>query len=249
MWTLDHPLSFPSLVSAQRGPVQIVHKGKTGLHKTNKLLYKLDWRGHDERLRKAHDRLQLKLHGQDEGRRIVPYFENCPQEYTEKLQNLRFALDANYLSEIKRMVFRAQEEWTLYRPFDTSVRDHCLRPATEFIHCAFYLLSDCMYNEEKKYWVRKRGFYAIVLNAMLYKFWYNQTGGGWIEYKADIPKLRESLKDPERMFFDTTAEEMQEIRDWVAAVDEHQQGMKKIRDEYYTFKGNFEGVSEVREEK
>ena len=231
MWTLEHPLSFPSLVIV-RNPVEIVHKSKRGTHRTKRMLFKLDWSGHDERIQRIHERTQTKIKTKSPEREERPYIENCPQKYTDWLNEVRFALDTSYLSEIKRMVFKAQEEWTLYRPFDTAVRDRCLRPATEFVHCAFYLLSDCLYNEDKKYWMRKRGLYGIALNIMLYKFWFNQTGGGLVGHKADMPRLHESLKDPDRLYFDTTAEEMQEIRDWLKDVDEHKATVQKQWEKY-----------------
>ena len=235
MFTMSSPLSFPSLVLCSYEKVPVVHKGNKGrknvVHKYH--MFMLDWTEHDQRIKKRHERNEKKI----TSRGMIRFHENLPKKYTEWLQNLRFALSESYEREIRRNAWNAQEEWNIRRPFDTVVREHCLRPAIQFVNCAFYLLCDCIYDEQKKYWSRFKGLHRFAVNVMLYKFWAHQTGRGLLRRNAEIDKIErmiaeyETLGDraPFKTFFETD-EERDEFYEFLDALKKHEEEAEKCYD-------------------
>jgi len=125
------------------------------------------------------------------------FFPALPEKYMEYTDNLQFALTSNYRKEIIRNAKGASEEWGHERGFDTCVREYCLKSAEAHAEIAFFLIADCIYDPKTNYFDRnpeKR----IALNAMLYRMWFHQTGKGLIWYRAEIPKLEESIEIYER---------------------------------------------------
>ena len=116
-----------------------------------------------------------------------------PFQYDELAWKTRFAIPKDYAAEIERMSLAANNDWALERPFDTNVRERCLEPAIEYIWCAFYLIADCVWDDEGHYF--DRSWLSIAMPYMLaYKFWRGQTGSGLVCDHAKIDKLREIVE-------------------------------------------------------
>jgi len=116
-----------------------------------------------------------------------------PFQYDELAWKTKFAIPKDYATEIQRMSLAANTDWALDRPFDTNVRERCLEPAIEYIWCAFYLIGDCVWDDEGHYF--DRSWLSIAIPYMLaYKFWRGQTGSGLVCDHAKIDKLREIVE-------------------------------------------------------
>lgn len=115
-------------------------------------------------------------------------FHKLPEPYEQQIQNLVFKLDSwgcesSYLTEICRTRDNAIHEWGLQKGrFDTSIREMCLEPAITFSQTHFKLLWDCVADTSLRtsYWLR---------NALLYKMWLGQTGGGCVFINAGLHEL------------------------------------------------------------
>jgi len=105
-------------------------------------------------------------------------FHQLPKPYEQQIQSLSFFLNESYLEEIVRVRKNAIHEWG----FDTSIREICLEPAITFSQIYFKLLWDRVMVESLQYqhWLQ---------NALMYKMWIGQTGGGCIFDNADMHKL------------------------------------------------------------
>jgi len=113
-------------------------------------------------------------------------FNHLPTMYNNEVNSLLFGIDANYLAEIERNQNRAIEEWNYARDFDTCIRDMCLGPAIAHVQVVFKLIWDCTYylqEDHSKWWLS---------NAMIYRMWMGQTGGGCVSRNAKIDELRET---------------------------------------------------------
>ena len=133
-------------------------------------VYRLDWSGHSGDL---------------------------PLEYREWSDNLLFVISDDYYNEIQRCMRRFNEEWAMRRRFDTSVRETCLNPAIEFAFTAFYLLCDCLYDEEKNYFLRDSRK-IIAHNILAYRFWWTQTGEGCVRYHAKLDEMEHRVDSMRR---------------------------------------------------
>jgi len=160
-----HPLYFPRLVF--RGIFALQRPGgDTGKELR---IYSLCWDEFDERLKAKH-RARCDQTGNDD-----EFLSTLPERWEDLIKSLSFALDASYLTEIRRNVRRGLEEWNITRPFDTCVRESCLRPAKAHIRTAFYLLADCIFDPETGYYDRTNNLF-LVTAALLARFWTHQTG-------------------------------------------------------------------------
>jgi len=124
-----------------------------------KPLYKLDWTG----------------------------FHPLPQPYEEDIHNMRFVINAAYLDEINRTRANAITEWARgsQLPFDTVIREACLKPGIAFAEIYIKLTWDCAYESGRNAWES-----SWLENAMLYKLWLGQTGGGCVPKNAKIEHLK-----------------------------------------------------------
>jgi hypothetical protein len=156
-------------------------------------LFKLDWDSVDQY--KADQYAQWKQEYWEKtntGESARP--GTLPPEYDAKIKNLLFALPNSYRREIEHLARLFMSEMTRSRGFDTCVRERCLQPAIAAINTAFYLLDDCLYNEETEGWYRSQ-FKRLYLHAMQYKFWRGYTGRGLVYDHAGLDKLDESLQE------------------------------------------------------
>lgn len=116
-----------------------------------------------------------------------------PLQYDELMWTTKFAIPKDYAAEIQRMTLAANNDWALERPFDTVIRERCLEPAIDYIWCAFYLIGDCVWDDEGHYF--DRSWLSIAMPYMLaYKFWRGQTGSGLVCDHAKIDKLRSMVE-------------------------------------------------------
>lgn len=147
-------------------------------------LYTLDW-SRAEKLKEEHFNDWVKKHADTDAK----YSGDLPKEYDEWLKNFTFAIPEHYRARIGDFSRRSLETWTDKYPFDTSIREMCLKPAISYVEAAFKLIADCPYDEETNYFYRGDDK-IIVAYAALYKFWCFQTGRGCIEDHADFQRLR-----------------------------------------------------------
>lgn len=178
-----HRLLFPNLYFYKDGKLKR-NNGKT----TKIRLYKLDWNSIEKIKQEHHDKWLKEQWNVNPSTR--PKFLTLPPEYIDIVDNFVFAIDLDYEKEIHRNSHRADEEWHVKRSFDTNVREYCLTPAISHVEVAFYLLSDCFYDEEKQWFSRHDGYGSIAKEAMLYRFWCGQTGRGLIWNRAGLNKLK-----------------------------------------------------------
>lgn len=114
-----------------------------------------------------------------------------PAQYDERVSSLRYMLKSDYVSEINHFTQLFLLEWNRNRKFDTMVRDACLEPAIAAINAAFYLLSDCVYDDANKQWFKEDNLLdRLIIRCLLkYKFWRDFTGSGLVRGHAEIHRL------------------------------------------------------------
>jgi len=205
-------------------------------------IYRLDWSGMENILKEKHDkrndgRRKAYKSGYSNGKTpeaetvepVKPYdfFPALPEKYIEYTDNLQFALTSNYRKEIIRNAKMASEEWGYERGFDTCVREYCLKSAETYVEIAFYLMADCIYDPKTNYFGRNSGK-RIALNAMLYRFWFHQTGWGLIWDRANIPELEKLIEIYEKGNQKSVKMDDHGVhKEFVIAIKEHEGNYKK----------------------
>jgi len=158
-------LDFPAL-KYEREQVLIRKPSKFSSAEGNVNLYRLDWEAFDARRKEKFERRYP-------GCQKLPWEDPLPKEYMDKLDSQLFALNNRYLNEIRRCSREAVSEHSIPRSFDTGIREYCLKASQAHIDIAFYLLTDCAFDEETSYYLKDRRW---LHKAMLYRFWAKQTG-------------------------------------------------------------------------
>ncbi len=154
-------------------------------------VYSLDWATFDEIMKKTHGDWS---HATGEGGK--PFEGTLPEPYHSTVCNLRFCISSSYKDEIQRTTHRALGEWAMPRRFDTMIREMCLKPAKAYIEIAFELLADCILDEKEEYFARGGMQKVVLASAMLYKFWFNQTGSG-VAHSNAVNRLNGYIEDEE----------------------------------------------------
>ena len=172
--------------------------GDSGNKKSS--LFQLDWSWHDECLR-------LKYFTDKD--RVPP---QLPQEYEDLVCGLIYAVPPNYKREINRLCNLAINEFSIDRPFDTSIREMLTDVADQAIVCAFKLLSDCVYDRDTNYFYHKPDKF-LIWRILVYRFWVHQTGRGLPWFNADLDKL-----DMEIRCRDMQSKDKQVAKDFIHAV-------------------------------
>jgi hypothetical protein len=149
--------------------------------KNSERLYKLDWGPKEQYMKDEYDDM-IKYSPNPRTKQIV--FDKTmffPHEYIDWLYNLRFKISEYFMEEIVYQAKRGKEEWCRRFPKyhlegdDSSLNDRTKKFALVHFYTVFELLSDCLYDIEKKERDRDLDFFAKV--AMLIYFWEGQTGG------------------------------------------------------------------------
>lgn len=123
------------------------------------------------------------------------YPENWKQYY-DKFSTI--LIPKPYYDEIKHFEKLALEEWNRSRPFDTSVRESCLKVAEESVNLYFYLLYDAVYIYNKDLY--NEYFDLIIIRTLWsFRFWKHQTGGGLVLKKSTSHCKNLSVLDLERL--------------------------------------------------
>lgn len=148
-------------------------------------IYTLDWEMFDLLKRQGHNGW-LAGTGREPG--SIDAFVTLPDFLEEEVRGYTFALTSDYHTEMRRNAVRARQEWDYPRSFDTMIRESCLAPAVAHARVAFYLLADCIWDPETKYWWKEKDL-QLSTSLMAYKFWLGQTGRGLVGDHAGFGKL------------------------------------------------------------
>lgn len=201
MLTLSRDFLFPNLVICK-------HAAK----KNNAGIFKLDWS------KKEYHNHETPIYSDPHNPELcdTSYYPSLPHEIDEEVKGLRFSLNSEYKTEIEYQSMTALQEWTKHRRFDTMIREMCLGPAIANIWVAFGLLADCVVDENGK-WDRSpnRFWYR---HALVYKFWFNQTGRGLIWRNARIDQLEDRFLNSN---FDVEDSITESVRSFIEAIDNH----------------------------
>lgn len=203
-------------------------------------LYRLDWTDLEAWRRLEHERWVTR-----NAKKEYPYQEPLPEPYAQQLAAARFAIRPEYYGELARNGQRAAEEWRVYRPFDTAVREMCLGPAMAHVEVAVDLLMDCLFDEGRlEFAWRRHGHKMILESSILWLIWYRQTGGGLLWKRARLDDLQsrwERLRRPPTVLMDhgthlreVVSEPVEEepaslVADFVAAMRVHRERASKAR--------------------
>jgi hypothetical protein len=177
-------LLFPSLVRCGETTFKSWSDGKSAT-----TLYRLDWSRADS----AREASWVKWVGDRPSTSntttyLCKYHGTLPKKYDDWVKSMLFAIPQNYFDEIRRTARMGLIEWSTGRPFDTMIRDICLQPAIGYIFTSFRLLADCLYDEKTNYFYRGPDK-VIAPQALLYKFWSGQTGGGLVRDHAHFNRI------------------------------------------------------------
>ncbi|MFA6233733.1 MAG: hypothetical protein WC824_06005 [Bacteroidota bacterium] len=194
----NHPgqLFFPHIV---RIPDQFARLSPSDPDNKAIPLYRLDW----EIVDVAKERKHFKwLSQKDNKARGIPFQALTSPEWETQIDGLSFALTREYREHIYHCTNLAQTEWCLPRPFDTNIRDKCLRIATEAVQVSFYLLLDCLWDSNiqapnrlgKGYWVRGE-LREVFRSACLIRFWDHQIGRAKIQFISGLDDLQKYARD------------------------------------------------------
>ena len=164
-----------------------------------------------------------------------------PVEYQTLLDKSIFAIDGHYERAIEDLFLNGRRYWGhhLYGGFDTSVREYLLRPAKEFIDCAFYLLGDCWYDVESRWFSRDYPLRFNLHRLMIYRFWAGQTGRACQWWNAGFDNLESRLKNHDddkqvESFRCSSEDEIEVIRKMVTSIKECQELQEKASRNVWT---------------
>lgn len=184
MYKLEKELYFPRL--NRIGETTFKSWGET--QKTTNI-YKLNWHWKETILRERH----VKWLKQNHPHLDIPFIDDLSEPYNQWMKKMQYALPVKYLHEIRRCAQMANVEYNIFRPFDTSISDMCLDPGIKFVYVAFRLVADCAYDPKTEYFYRGEDK-AFLTNALLFKFWINQTGRGMVWQYAEMDKLSNRIE-------------------------------------------------------
>jgi len=160
-------LYFPKMVFEKPTTIQISSNDPlTNFKSVN--LYKLDWSRKENKCNHS--------------------LKELNDEYESLISNLRFVISDNYLVEIRRCSWDAVKEWNIRRQIDTSLKSMYMQPAAAYVETAFRLLVDSLFDEETKFYYRKKDK-LIMIYLLLYKFWKNQVSNSLIFNFSKINEL------------------------------------------------------------
>ena len=161
-------LYFPKIVYDKITSLNTVNESDA-LYKPQKL-YRLDW-----------SRKQSKCSKNQNG-------EELTHEYEQFIMDARFLISDVHLREIRRVSWKAIEEWNVHRQLDTYLKNIYLKPAAAYVEVAFQLLSDCLYDHDTLSY-QKGTDKLLSTYILLYKFWINQVPGDSVLDFCDIESL------------------------------------------------------------
>lgn len=101
-----------------------------------------------------------------------------PEEFDTEIKSLVYQLPAAYRRSIEHFTSLFLLERNANYPFDTCIRDGCMRVSHAAINTAFFLLSDCIVDPNTGSWYRNDK--QLVECKLRYKFWRLYTGRGLV---------------------------------------------------------------------
>jgi hypothetical protein len=178
-------LLFPRL--RHLGEAKLEHP--SGKHGHTRGLFQLDWQGCDAIKLDDHIKWVRDQHPDKD----LPFVNTLPPIIDETVKNQFFALDEQYLNSIRSHSQAARDIWGARYSMDTMARDRAMQPAEALVHSALWLLADCAYDPEAKYYIRTPTK-IILPHAMAWKFWQYQTGRGLLWRKARLYDLEDRVE-------------------------------------------------------
>ena len=179
-------------------------------------LYTLDWEKVDQS-KKDHF---LKNDAVDSN---MKFPGTLPKEYDEYVRKMTFAIPDFYLREIRNQSYMALTEWNGNYPFDTVIREMCLKPAIAHTYVAFRLISDCLYDPITNYFSREP-MKIIAPQVLLYKFWVFQTGRGLIRDHAEF----RMIEDMQTIRIGGDDSDSYQIREFLTAIDLYENDLNEL---------------------
>ena len=215
-----YSLRFPRLVH--------LREAKNFRSERSMSIYKLDWSKMEESLKENHECQRREVNPAPQARTYHDFFPALPDKYMKWVDDLQFALSSGYRREIVRTSNAALNEWSIERPFDTCIREYCLRPSHQFVNVAFRLLEDSIYDSEKNYFDRSDRKYTAK-NLMLYRFWFHQTGWGLIWERSELNEKQTILNHKIWKGWETSySGEVERIyQELIDDMKEHEENFKK----------------------
>lgn len=164
-------------------------------------IYTLNWKQFDQKVRERETK--WKEQSWPETDFNIDNILKLPQEYEDLLNNSQYLIRTSYLASIMHYINLSQFERNQYNPFDTCIREYCLKVPEAAVNVAFKLIADCLYDPKTEYFCRDWDIKSFHSTLLLYKFWLFQTGRGLVCERdfADIERLNEEYfltHDPER---------------------------------------------------
>lgn len=89
---------------------------------------------------------------------------------------------------IKHFANLALQERNMNWGYDTCIRDNVCLVSQSCVETALMLLSDCVYDEDREYWLPSEKGRFFVRPLLIYKFWAFQTGRGLVRGKSKVDK-------------------------------------------------------------
>jgi hypothetical protein len=131
-----------------------------------------------------------------------------PETRLTQVLSGHFALNSSYHTAITYLKWLGETHWQhpFLGDFDTNVREELAGIAIKAIQLYFYLLGDCLYDPDTK-WFSRHGVKSYWQYLANYLWWIGRTGGGLY---ADHAGLTESRSDVTKMPPDV----MECMREW-----------------------------------
>lgn len=109
--------------------------------------------------------------------------ELYPNQFKKVLSLLdSFKIPKSYYDEIKHFESLALSEWNRKRPFDTNVREECLKISVISTSMYFYLIKNALYIWNRE--VEPSEVLQIIECVSLFRFWKGTTGSGLVSERA-----------------------------------------------------------------
>lgn len=238
MLGMERSLLFPILRFEREATLSRPEPATASNNGRTVALFKLDWAKLDRQKLSRHEEWKTRCGVVElDKEHEFPCLRTLPEPWDSEVLGYHFALSNEYHEEIRRNARQADLEWGQHRRFDTNIREMLLGPAIEHVWSAFYLLADCVYNPDTKWWYRHR-HPRMMASLLSYRFWLSQTGDGMVRVHSKVDDLPKS-------FSAHLTHWGQQVDEFLRALGELEEARRDQHDKAFRLQGGGDGRNQA----
>lgn len=149
-------------------------------------IYRVDWEKFDRKIADKFTDWKQQFWPEED----IPYVKPLPDVYEELLGEMVYSIDRQHMDEIHYQVLAFWQTMSRVIDFGSHMDEICKEPAFAHMWSAFQILADCAFDIHQGRYLR--GYKKIILpHVIAFKFWFRQTGRGYIWELSRLSELGE----------------------------------------------------------